>query len=92
MGEVDRQRLSAVRTLEGLGYTYRDGEGWKPPPARDQWIEADVLYNLLTIRADHLADRSQWSREATEHRTITRALWAYKSKRWPDGEDPGGKG
>ena len=26
-----RQRIAAVRTLERMGYTYHDGELWKPP-------------------------------------------------------------
>ena len=91
MGEVDRQRISAVRVLEGLGYTYRDGEGWQPPRPESAWREANELHTLLIKRADRLAGVFSGTRDATEHRTIIKALEAYEAKRWPDGKIPEGR-
>jgi hypothetical protein len=92
MGTIDRQRIAAVKTLEALGYTYRDGGGWRTPEQSAQWFEADVLYAILVTRADRLANYAAGSREAIEFRTIAKALQAYEAKRWPDGKEPGGKG
>ena len=69
MGEVDRQRISAVGVLEGLRYTYRDGEGWKPPRSESAWREADELHTLLLKRADRLSGVFSGTRDATEHRS-----------------------
>ncbi len=84
MGEVDRQRIAAAKTLEALGYVYLDGEGWKLPRGSAQWLEADALHALLTKRADRLSDSIRGSREAAEFRTIVDALQAYEGKRWPN--------
>ncbi len=92
MTNIDRQRIAAVRALEGLGYSYRDSEGWKPAEFPDQWFEADVLYAILVTRADRLAGFIEGSREAAEFRTIAKALDAYEHKRWPTGKLDGGKG
>lgn len=42
MSKIDRERIAAVKTLQGLGYTYRDGEQWKPPLGRT------IAYNPQT--------------------------------------------
>ncbi len=91
MGAIDRQRIAAVTTLEALGYVYRDGEGWSPPPRPARWLEADALHALLLERADHLTKHHLGPREAAEARTIAKALEAYESKRWPGGRKVGGK-
>jgi hypothetical protein len=89
MGEVDRQRISAVRTLERLGYVYNDGQGWKPPQRSDLSPEADALHALLVERAGHLTKRYVGLREAAELRMIVKALEAYEAKRWPGGRKIG---
>jgi hypothetical protein len=93
MTNIDRQRIAAVRTLEGLGYAF-DGVTWKPPMAEPLWNEADELYALLTERADRLGNGSVFSgiHDAKKYRIIVKALEAYEAKRWPDGKEPGGKG
>jgi hypothetical protein len=91
MGEIDRQRISAVRTLEGLGYAYRDGEGWRPPQGATPWQEADALYWLLVGRVDHLA-RHHVYLDRAELRAIIKALEAYEVRRWLGGKKVGRKG
>jgi hypothetical protein len=90
MGELDRQRISAVQTLEGLGYTYRAGEGWQPPQGSEPWSEADALYDLLIKQADRFCciDDPQ---EDAQFWAIVKALEAYETKRWPDGKESRGK-
>ena len=53
MGKVDKERVTAVRTLEHLGFTF-DGEHWVggvPAIVPD----ADALHGLLMDRAEALA-------------------------------------
>jgi hypothetical protein len=92
MGEIDRQRIAPVKTLEALGYAYRDGEGWRPPHGAAQWREPDAMYELLVERAAQLA-RHHVFRDQTELRMISRALETYEARRWPGGRkvahDPG---
>jgi hypothetical protein len=90
MGEVDRQRISAVRTLEALGYSYHYGEGWRPPQASEPSFEADALYELVMKQADRICciDDPQ---EDAEFWAIVKALEAYETKRWPDGNESRGK-
>ena len=92
MGNIDRQRIAAVRTLGALGYTYRDGEGWRAPDRSAQWREADALHALLVDRADQITKHHVGLREMQEFRAITKALEAYEAKRWPGGNERGGKG
>jgi hypothetical protein len=88
MSEVDRQRIAAVRTLEALGYCYRDGEGWRPAQGTTSWQEADALYWLLVEYVDRLA-RHHVFPDQTELRVISRALETYEIKRWPGGRKVG---
>jgi len=94
MSNIDRQRISAVRLLESMGYVFRDGE-WMAPPIgwpSPRSAEADAMHVMLVLRADALADCTENSEEARELAMITDALEAYEAKRWPDGKVPGGKG
>ena len=92
MSTIDKQRIGAVRTLEAMGYAFRDE--WMPAagvttPATS---EADVMHALLVLRADELEGCTESSEEARELAMIAEALKAYECKRWPDGKVPGRKG
>ena len=57
MSEIDRQRIAAVRTLEALGYCFRDGRWNSPPhvqPRAEIWTEVDAIHQLVVQRADTL--------------------------------------
>ena len=54
MSGIDKQRIAAVRILEGMGFTF-DGSTWHPPltkPASSLTGAADTLHALLVRRAD----------------------------------------
>jgi hypothetical protein len=92
--QLDKQRIEAVRMLEGLGYAYQDGE-WLPTvvaPPVPVTAEADAMYGALMRRADALAGCTKGSDEEGELETIVDLLEAYEAKRWPLGKEPGGKG
>jgi hypothetical protein len=95
MSMIDRQRIGAVRSIEGLGYTF-DGFQWHAPASgsvstagRD---DADAMHALLVLRADKLAGCPEGSEEDLELKMIGETVGAYEAKRWPDGKVPGGKG
>jgi hypothetical protein len=94
MSEIDRERISAVRRLEAMGYVFRNGE-WQypesPQPLVSSVAEADRLHTLLVMRADELAGAAEGSLEEIELRVIAEAPEAYEAVRWPDGRVPGGK-
>ena len=54
MSNIDKQRIAAVRTLEDMGYVFRDEwiplAGWTTPAT----AEADAMHVLLVLRADAL--------------------------------------
>ena len=54
--------------------------------------EADAMHGVLVQRADTLAGCTQGSDEEAELKTIVDAIEAYEGKRWPLGNEPGGKG
>jgi hypothetical protein len=67
--DIDRQRITAVRMLQALGYTYRDGEWlltyrgggggeWLLPAGEPPLLttKADALHGMLMRQADALAD------------------------------------
>ena len=87
MGNIDRQRIAAVRKLKAMGYVFRDHEWTGPamPPA----FEADAL---LVQRADALEGSAENSEEVRELAMIAEGLEAYEAVRWPDGKIPSGKG
>ena len=92
MSTIDKQRISAVRTLEGMGYVFRDE--WIAPagvtaPVTD---EADAMHVLLVLRADAIEGFTEGSEEEREFAMIAEVLEAYEARRWPDGKIPGGKG
>jgi hypothetical protein len=95
--QLDKQRIEAVRMLEGLGYAYQDGE-WLPmvvAPPLPVTAEADAMHGALMRRADALAGCTKGSDEEGELESIVDLLEAYEVKRWPLGKDPavpGGKG
>jgi len=86
MGNIDRQRIAAVRKLKAMGYVFRDHEWTGPamPPA----FEADAL---LVQRADALEGSAENSEEVRELAMIAEGLEAYEAVRWPDGK-PGREG
>ena len=92
MSEIDRQRIAAVRTLEALGYTYRDGL-WKLPLHASRWItvEADAMHARLVAIADKIAENlGIWTDE--DLAAIGESLEGYEAVRWPDGKAQDGKG
>jgi hypothetical protein len=93
MRTIDRQRIEAVRVLEGSGYTFRDG-AWLPPICRGSPTlrVCDALHGILADRAEALTGYTEGSPEAEELATIAAALDAYEDARWPGGKIPGGKG
>ena len=54
--------------------------------------EADAMHALLVVRADALMGCTEGSREEEELASLTDAIEAYETKRWPEGKIPGGKG
>jgi len=92
MSNIDKQRITAVRTLTDMGYVFLDQE-WIAPmcvtaPMTD---EADAMHVLLVLRADAIEGCTENSEEASELGMITEVLEAYEAKRWPDGKVPGGR-
>jgi hypothetical protein len=63
VSNIDKQRVAAVRKLEALGYSYREGE-WVPlatAPAAVAYhsvlAEADAILSALVLRAGTPARR-----------------------------------
>ena len=97
MSEIDRQRISAVKAMEALGYTF-NGIEWKVPSgaatvvARGFLDESDAMHALLVLRADMIEGCTGSSEEQKEFAMLCEVIEAYEAKRWPDGRVPGGKG
>ena len=83
MSTIDRQRISAVRLLESLGYSF-SGSDWRPPGNGRFAPEADELHAQLVERAVILSGGGKEIPETDELCTIADALEAYEAKRWPD--------
>ena len=84
MSTIDRQRISAVRILESLGYSFSESD-WRQPSGNGSFApEADELHALLVERAVMLSGGGEETPEADELCTIADALEAYEAKRWPD--------
>ena len=92
LSTIDKERIAAVRTLEAMGYVFRDE--WIAPAgvATPAAAEADARHVLLVLRADQLEGCTENSEEARELAMIAEVLEAYECKRWSDGKVPGGKG
>ena len=76
----DKQRITSVRALEALGYSF-------PPtpadaPAVSLVREADQMHALLVQRANRLDGCAENSPEERERAAITDAIKAYERKRW----------
>ena len=54
MSNIGKQRIAAVRTLEAMGYVFRDE--WVAPAGMTTpaTAEADAMHVLLVLRADDL--------------------------------------
>ena len=93
MSNIDRQRIAAVKHMEALGYTFSEGD-WRAPgvTAHSVLDEADAMHSLLVLRADKLGICTEGSDEAAEFARISETIRSYETKRWPDGNVPGGKG
>ena len=93
MSEIDRQRITAVKVLDALGYTFAEGD-WHPPSGMTAWAtrESERMHALLVERADALDGCIEGSPEAREREAIADVLEAYEAKRWPAGKECGGKG
>jgi hypothetical protein len=91
MGEIDRQRVSAVKKLQELGMAWYGG-AWQEPNYKEFLAEADAMHALLVKRADDLEGSADGSPEDAELASIIDVVEAYEAKRWPLGKIPGGKG
>ena len=91
MSNIDRQRVAAVKTLEAMGYRFRDDK-WLAPGETGGMPEADAMHTLLIRRADQLDGCTERSAEEQELSVIISAVVAYEEKRWPAGKIAGGKG
>jgi len=80
---IDMQRVAAVRKLEELGYSYRDGE-WAIPaataPQRHLTAETDAMHSALVRRADVLEGCPKGSVEEAELKVIVDAIYSKPTK------------
>ena len=87
--DIDRQRVAAVQTLEGLGFRFQAGE-WRPPATAAtplSWLaNADDLHGALMQRADALAGCTPGSSEEAALKEIVDVIEAYEQQRWPLGK------
>jgi hypothetical protein len=97
--DIDKQRITAVRTLQALRYVFQRGEWIAASAASDPAMpvipvipEADAMHGLLMRRTDVLAGCTESSENEAELKTTVDCLEAYEAKRWPLGKEPGGKG
>jgi hypothetical protein len=94
MSTIDKQRITAVRKLEQLGYMFAGNE-WMHPASDTGVITptiTDEFHGLLVKRADGLDGCPAGSDEERELVAIERAIGAYEAVRWPTGKIAGGKG
>jgi hypothetical protein len=92
MSDIDRQRVTAVRILQEIGYLFRDGDWVRGPVASPSTAETDRLHALLVMRADELESCPKGSSDEAQAEAIVDALEAYEAVRWPEGKVWGGKG
>jgi hypothetical protein len=89
---IDKQRITGVKVLEALGYTFANEWKASAGAAVSVVAEADRMHALLVHRADQLEGFAERSLEEQELEAIANAIEAYEVKRWPEGKVPGGKG
>jgi hypothetical protein len=90
--EIERKRITAVRTLEVLGYSYCNGE-WLAPAAANgtplsMAAEAHAMHGNLEQPMDALAGCMEGSAEASELKAIVDLIEACEAKWGPMGKDP----
>jgi len=91
MGDIDRQRIQAVRKLQELGLIWR-ADGWRKATEPEVVPEADAMHALLVSRADELDGCARGSPEEAEYVKLVETIEAYEVRRWPEGKIPGGRG
>jgi hypothetical protein len=91
MGDIDRQHVAAVKTLQELGLIWSQG-AWQKMSQGEFVAEADDMHAMLVRRADELEGCPEGSAEEAELEAIADVLGAYEAKRWPQGRIPSGKG
>jgi hypothetical protein len=87
MNNLDKQIMAAERDLDAFAHG-----GLTPAWAELLQTPADKMHALLIERADALMGCTEGSPEEAELATLTDAIEAYETVRWPDGKEPGGKG
>jgi hypothetical protein len=92
MSNIDRQRVAAVRKLEGMGYTFAAGDWMQPANDTAAPAITDDLYALLVKRADALMGCTEGSAEERKLEAIAYAVEAYEAVRWPNGKADCGEG
>ena len=63
MGDIDRQRISAVKTLQQLGLSWHQ-DAWQKVHSENLVAEADAMHAQLVCRADELVGCTDSSPEA----------------------------
>jgi hypothetical protein len=93
MSMIDKERITAVGVLRGMGFEFRNG-AWVAPShsGADLTAEADRLHALLVQRADEIGGCPDGSPDDAELKSIADALEAYEAKRWPSGRETTGNG
>jgi hypothetical protein len=86
MNNLDKQIMAAARDLDAFAHN-----GFTPAWAELLQIPADKMHALLVERADALMGCTEGSAEEAELATLTDAIEAYETVRWPDGRVTGGK-
>jgi hypothetical protein len=86
MAMIDKQRITAVRKLEGMGYTFADGDWMRAANDAIAPVITDDLHALLVKRTDELAGCTERSAEEGELAAITdaplgRSEWVVYAKR-----------
>ena len=93
MSNIDKKRITAVRKVEELGYTFANNDRMHPTnDAAQAPAITDALCAPLVKRADDLEGCTKGSNADREFATITDAIEAYKAVRWPLGRTKDGKG
>ena len=87
MNNIDKQIMAAERDLGAFVHG-----GFTPAWAELLQTPADHMLALLVERADALMGCPEGSPEEAELATLTDAIEAYETVRWPDGKTERGKG